>query len=203
MSAAVRTAGSAALAVAALPVAGIAALVGFVALMEFLFGRHGFGFFLTFLVCATLVFFPLRFVWRLWKKSEQFVLDMNRQRGLQLNPKMLLGLPSPVFMAFDQPNRKIAICNIATGDCRVEDFSVVLGWRYEWRNRESFEITGQGDRIPRTNLREPTTGTRTTKHSFSVVIELADANHPELQFPVLTERMASQWCARLNAIFNG
>ena len=205
MSGRVRTAGTAMLAIAALPVAGIAALVGLFTLLQFLlgFGTRSFGDFLTFVTCAALVFFPLRFAWRTWKKSEQFVLEMNRQHGLQLIPNMLLGAPSPVFMAFDQENRKIAVCNAVTGDCRIEEFAHVLGWRYEWRNADQIEIAGVGGTVRGSPMMTPRWEKTERRTGFEVIVEVSDPGRPELRFPMFNESQASQWCARLNAFFNG
>ena len=205
MSGMLRTAGTTMLAVAALPVAGIAALVGLFTLMQFLlgFGTRSFGDFLTFVICALVVFFSLRFAWRTWKKSEQFVLEMNRQQGLQLMPNMLLGAPAPAFMAFDRENRKIAVCNAVTGDCRVEEFSHVLGWRYEWRNADQIEIAGVGGTVRGSPMMTPLWEKTERRTGFEVIVEVSDPGRPELRFPMFNESQASQWCARLDAIFNG
>ena len=205
MSGRLRIASTAMLAVAALPVAGIAALVGLFTLMQILlgFGTRSFGELLTLLICAASVFFPLRFAWRTWKKSEQFVLAMNRQHGLQLIPNRLLGAPSPVFMAFDQVNRKIAVCNAVTGDCRIEEFAHVLGWRYEWRNADQIEIAGVGGSVRGSPMMTPRWEKTERRTGFEVIVEVSDPARPELRFPMFNESQASQWCARLDAIFNG
>ena len=205
MSGVFRTAGTTMLALAALPMAGIAALVGLFTLMQLLlgFGTRSFGDFLTLGICAVLVYFPLRFAWRTWKKSEQFVRAMNQQHGLQLMPNMLLGAPSPVFMAFDRVNHKIAVCNAVTGDCRIEEFSHVLGWRYEWRNSEQIEIAGVGGAVRGSPMMTPRWEKTARRTGFEVIVEVSDPARPELCFPMFSESQASQWCARLNAIFNG
>ena len=198
-----RTGGTAMLAIATLQVAVISALVGSYELKELLFGQRSFSGLMTFLICAALVFFPLRFAWRTWKKSEQFVLEMNRQHGLQLIPNMLLGAPSPVFMAFDRKHRKIAVCNAVTGDCRIEEFAHVLGWRYEWRNADQIEIVGVGGTVRGSPMMTPQWEKAERRTGFEVIVEVSDPGRPELRFPMFNESQASQWCARLNAIFNG
>ena len=191
------------LAIATLQVAVISALVGLYELKELLFGQRSFSGLLTFLICAALVFFPLRFAWRTWKKSEKFVLEMNRQHGLQLMPTMLLGAPSLAFMAFDRENRKIAVCNAVTGDCRIEAFSHVLGWRYAWRNADQIEIAGVGGTVRGSPMMTPRWEKTERRTGFEVIVEVSDLARPELRFPMFNESQASQWCARLNAIVSG
>ena len=131
------------------------------------------------------------------------MLEMNRQQGLQLMPNMLLGAPSPVFMAFDRENRKIAVCNAVTGDCRVEEFAHVLGWRYAWRNADQIEIAGVGGTVRGSPMMTPRWEKTERRTGFEVIVEVSDPGRPELRFPMFNESQASQWCARLNAIFSG
>jgi len=98
------------------------------------------------LACEFFVFSLTACVWG-WKTlkralsgSQELVKKINQENALSLNPVSLLGYPGPVFWAFDQSHRKLAVCNRATGEYRIEDFAFVLSWQCVWTIRESRPI---------------------------------------------------------------
>lgn len=94
------------------------------------------------------------------------------------------------------------MCNSSTGDFQIYELSYLLSWNYEWRNVDSMEFSGRGNRIQGTNMSAPAFERVQRRQGFTLVLEVADENNPILKFS-MSERAAKVWCAKLNAIVNG
>ena len=204
MAGTIRTLSQAVLMALAVPVGGMALLVAVGSGLTLVFdeaSRSG-GARTVFLVSLATLVSVLMLLARMLRRSKRFVAHVNQEEGLQLDPRYLLGYPSPVFVAFDHIQRRFALCNAAARNYRVYDFQHMLGWHTEWNNRTRMELSGAGDYIRGTSMRSPTFEPVEYADNFRLVLSVADAETPRLEFPV-SEREAHRWSARLNAIFNG
>jgi hypothetical protein len=200
----IRTVAQALLMAFAIPAGGIALLVAAGSGLTLVFdkaSRDG-GAVTVFAISLMALMGVLALLTRMWRRAQRFVVHVNATEGLQLDPRHLLGHPSPVFMAFDRTQRRFALCNTATRTYRVYGFEHLLGWHTEWSNRSRMELSGAGERIPGTMMRSPSFEHVEYADNFRLVLEVADVDTPRLEFPV-SERAAHAWSARLNAIFNG
>lgn len=199
-----RTVGTAVFASLAIPVGGLSALGALGAGLGLLFSpsmRTG-NVFLFFLATVGLLAVAINFLIKQQKKGKQLVHRVNEREALKLNPSNMLGYPSPVFLAFDRPNQMLAVCDSSTGRYEVYDASYILRWYYTWATRESMEMAGAGHRVGNTQLHAPAFERVERRTNFRVVLEVANPAKPTMEFP-MSERAAIEWCARLNAIFNG
>jgi hypothetical protein len=199
-----KTVGTAVFASLAIPVGGLSALGAFGAALALLFspGMRTGNVFLFFLVAAWLFGVAINFLAKQQKKGKQLVHEVNTRAALKLDPSNMLGYPSPVFLVFDRPNQMLAVCDSSTGRYEVYDASYVLRWYYTWATRESMEMAGGGNRVGNTQLHAPAFERVERRTNFRVVLEVANPARPAMEFP-MSERAAIEWCARLNAIFNG
>lgn len=200
----VKTVGTSVFGAFAIPVAGISGLGAIGSLLAWIFSaqnRTG-GMFLFFVAASTTCLLAIRFLAALHRNAQNLVDDINRQSNLSFNPSNLLGYPATVFLVFDKSNRKLAVCNSSTGDFQIHDLAYLLAWRYEWKNKQSMELSGIGRQIDGTNMHAPSFERVGRRESFALVLELANENNPVLKFP-MSERAAKEWCAKLNAIVNG
>jgi len=204
MTGIVKTVGTALFGTFAIPVAGLSGIGAIGALLTWLLSAQNrtSGIFLFFICAVSICFLSIRLLIGLQKKAHSFVADINRQTALNLNPANMLGYPSPAFLVFDKQNRKLAMCNSSTGDFQIYELSYLLSWNYEWRNVDSMEFSGRGNRIQGTNMSAPAFERVQRRQGFTLVLEVADENNPILKFS-MSERAAKVWCAKLNAIVNG
>ncbi|UZE26664.1 hypothetical protein [Pseudomonas asplenii] len=143
-------------------------------------------------------------VWQLIRRKRRakaLVASINRKEGLSLDNTQLLGHPNPVFFVFDLASQKLAQCQRATGDYQVRDFSWVTGWQFEWQQIDSMVtggviqiVDGAGTSIPADELRRKFL-------KFSLVLTVADTDHPHFRFP-MNRSAAEKWCARCHVLFN-
>lgn len=204
MAGTIRTLGSALLMALAGPVGGIALLVAAGSGLTLIFdptSRDG-G---AVTACALSMMVLAAVIWLLARtrhRARRLVAAINVESGLRLDPCHLLGAPSPIFIAFDRIHRQFVIANAVTHGYRRYDFQHVLRWYADWATRTRMELSGAGDWVRGTHLRSPIFSPVERDESFSLVLEVADPDAPQLAFP-MSERAAMAWCARLNAIFNG
>ncbi len=190
----------------AVPIAGISGIAATISFFVFIFssGNRSFQLFLFFLCAAAVCYLSIKILLSISKRGQNLILNINAKEGLNLNPNNMLGYPSPAFIAFDKESRKLTICNSITGDYKIHDFEYVLRWHYEWATgiRSDLDVRG-GAYIPRTGMREPTFNQTEYRKNYKLILEVADENYPILKFQMQGEASAEQWCAKLNAIFNG
>ncbi|MES2832469.1 MAG: hypothetical protein V4695_10800 [Pseudomonadota bacterium] len=204
MAGTIKTIGTALLGTFAIPVAGLAGIGAVGALLGLIFSAQNrtSGVFLFFVCSASICFFAIRLLIGFQKKAQRLVVDINHRTGLNLNSADMLGFPSPAFLVFDKQNRKFAMCNSSTGDFQLYELSYLLSWNYEWRNVTNMEISGQGNRIPGTQMHAPAFERVERRQGFTLILEVANEHSPILKFP-MSERAAKVWCAKLSAIVNG
>lgn len=204
MAGTIRTFAQAVVMALAIPAGGIALLaaVGSGLTMVFDTASRSGGARTVFVVSTAVLVGVLILLARMLRRAQRFVVRINAAEGMQLDPRHLLGYPSPVFMAFDRPHRQFVLCNVAARSYRVYDFQHMLGWHTEWTNRTRMEFSGAGENIPGTAMRSPTFEPVEYADNFRLVLTVADTESPRLEFPV-SERAAYEWCARLDAIFSG
>lgn len=203
MSKIVQTIGLAILGQFAIPVAGISAIVALLSLIPLVFisGARGTAL-MVFIVSALIFYVAFSFLKNMRRKGADFIEGINRQESLAINPANMLGYPGVAFVAFDKQNRKVVACSNASGHYTIYDFSYVLKWYYEWgTGYRSVDIGHQP--IPGTPMTVPVMGTEEYAKNFTLVLEVANENQPFMKFPMQGERSAKEWCAKLNAIFNG
>lgn len=200
----IKTAITAMLGTLAVPVMGLSGLGAIGSLMVLFFARdyRTSGVFIFFVAATITCFLSIRLLQGIYKKSKNLVESMNLQANLNFNVENLLGHPSPVFLAFDKQNQKLAVCNSSTGTFQIHPLSYLLAWHYEWKNRETMEFTGHFHQVGDTGMNAPSFERDHKRVLFELVIEVADEINPILKFYV-SEREAKQWCAKLNAIVNG
>ncbi len=199
-----KTAVTAALGTIAVPVMSFSGLGAVSTLLVLLFASdyRTSGVVIFFLIASITCFLSLRVLQGIYKKSRSLVESINRQVNLNFKVENLLGHPSPVFLVFDKQNKKLAVCNSITCTFQIHELSYLLTWRYEWRNRETMEFTGQFHQVGNTAMNAPSFERGHKRVLFELVLELADEINPVMKF-CMSEREAKQWCAKLNAIVNG
>lgn len=200
----VRTVGNAVLASLAIPAGGISFLgaAGSLLALTLSPSSRTSGVFLFFLATAGLLGATLYFLAAQQKRGKQLVARINAREGLRLDATNMLGYPSPAFFVFDRGSRKLAACDMSSGQYVVHDATYILGWHYTWTNRESVEMIGAGNRVGESRLHAPAFERVERRVNFRLVLEVANPVRPMLAFP-MPERAAIEWCARLNAILNG
>ncbi|RJG08662.1 hypothetical protein D3879_22475 [Pseudomonas cavernicola] len=201
MAGIVKALGVSVLAGLAIPAGGLSGLEAVGSLLPMLSANNRTSGVVMFFLCSAGLFgLAFWFLVKFQKQAKALVESINRESDLRLDSANLLGYPAPIFLIFDKQNRKLAICNHVTGDCRVYDFAYVLAWRCEWREVERVEISGAGSQVSNIGIRAPTfERVKEAKH-FTLVLEVADEHNPILKLPI-SERAAKTWCARLNALF--
>jgi hypothetical protein len=204
MTGTARTAGTTVLSQLAIPVGGLSAIgaAGSFLLLIFSPSSRTSGVIEFFLAASSLFGLTLYFLARLQKKGKALIAQINHQEALTLDPVNMLGYPSPVFMVFDRSNQVLAICNSANGQYELQTFSYVLAWHYTWTDRKSMEFSGPGAHIRGTSMQAPAFDPVVKRVNFMLVLEVADPARPHMKFP-MSERAAIEWCARLQATFNG
>lgn len=156
---------------------------------------------ITFAYTAPVCFISIWILVSIQKRGQRLIDEINRKHGLHLNPAIALGFPNPAFLVFDTKSQKIAACNSSTGDYKIHPLSYLLAWNYEWRDVEHRVFSGPGRQVPGTNLNGPNFERVWRREGFTLVLEVADENHPILKFP-MSEQRAQVWCAKLNAMFH-
>ena len=196
--------GLALLATFAVPAAGISAIGAIGPLLGMLLSRENrtTGVFTFFVAALVICFLSIRLLRGMHKKAKHLVESINRESNLNFNPGNLLGYPSPAFLVFDKQNRKLAFCNSSTGDFKIYELSYLLAWRYEWKVKESMELSGPGRQVGTTNMHMPSFERVQRAGDFALILEVADESSPVIKF-YMSERTAKEWCAKLNAIVNG
>ena|SRR5579859_4740205 len=204
MTGTARTAAIAVLSQLAIPVGGLSAMGAAGSLLALIFSPSNRtpGVIEFFLVTSVLFGLTLYGLARLQKKGKMLIAHINHQEALSLDVGNMLGYPSPVFMAFDRTHQVLAICNSATSHYEMHNFSYVLAWHYTWTDRKSMEFSGAGERIRGTSMQAPAFEPVVRRVNFMLVLEVADPVRPLIKFP-MSERAAIEWCARLQATFNG
>jgi hypothetical protein len=142
-------------------------------------------------------------IWHLiWRKrrAKALVASINLKEGLSLDDTQLLGYPSPLFLAFDLSNKKLAQCQSATGDYQIRDFTWVIGWQCEWQRIDSRVSGGVLQIVDGAGISVPADEIRRRFIGFSLVLTVADTSHPPLRFP-MNRSAAEGWCARCNVLF--
>lgn len=187
-------------------ISGLVSVVTLVMTAVYSGGRVGS--FVGFLFSSGICFGMFKALKRMHARGSRLVESINAKESINLNPiNMIGGPPSPIFMVFDKVNRKFALCNSATGDYKVHDFSYILKWSYDWgvgqKTSVSLASIENPNMIPGTNMGRPVFETTEHKRNFTIVLEVADANRPILKIPAQSEAAAKEACAKLNAIFNG
>lgn len=196
--------GLAVLATLAVPAAGLSGIGAIGALLGMLLSRDNrtSAVFTFFVVAVVICFLSIRLLAGMHKKAKDLVESINRQSNLNFNAGNLLGYPSPAFLTFDKQNRKLAFCNSSTGDFKIHELSYLLAWRYEWKIKESMELSGPGRQVGTTNMQMPSFERAQRAGDFALILEVADESNPVIKF-YMSERAAKEWCAKLNAIVNG
>lgn len=196
--------GLAVIATLAVPTAGLSGIGVICALLGMLLSSDNrtIGVFTFFMVAAVICFLSIRLLAGMHKKAKGLVESINRQFNLNFNVGNLLGYPSPAFLVFDKQNRKLAFCNSSTGDFKIYELSHLLAWRYEWKMKESMELSGPGRQVGTTNMHMPSFERVQRAGDFALILEVADESNPVIKF-YMSERAAKEWCAKLNAIVNG
>jgi len=143
-------------------------------------------------IAVPVVFFAtfISVLYCLGKKCESIVFRINQTHDLVLNEKQLLGWPGAFFIAFDQKNRKLAICLLFEDNYQIYDFSYILNW--EVRYQEDAHVT-KG--VMEYNVRH-------SKSKVHLRLHVANPEHPTLDL-YMSYRSAEQWSARLNALYQG
>jgi hypothetical protein len=137
----------------------------------------------------------------LQKKAESLVNLINQREGLLLDKENLLGYPSPAFIVFDAKHQKLAVCNLATGDYQIHDFSWVIRWYMTWREVDSVEMNGGFRVVNSTGVGVPTFEARTRYKDFAMVLEVNNPRQPVMRFP-MSKRAVEKWCSRLSMLFH-
>ncbi|MFZ6746474.1 hypothetical protein ACO0LC_24845 [Undibacterium sp. JH2W] len=196
--------GLALLATFAVPAAGLSGIGAIGALIGMLLSHDNrtSGVFTFFVVAVVICFLSIRLLVGMHKKAKGLVESINLQSNLNFNAENLLGYPSPAFLIFDKQNRKLAFCNSSTGHFKIYELSYLLAWRYEWKIKESMELSGPGRQVGTTNMQMPSFERVQRAGDFSLILEVADESNPVIKF-YMSERAAKEWCAKLNAIVNG
>jgi hypothetical protein len=204
MTGTARTAGTAVLSQLAIPVGGLSSMGAVGSLLALIFSpsNRTSGVIEFFLATSALLGLTLYFLVRLQKKCKMLIAHINHQEALSLDAVNMLGHPGPVFMAFDRDHQVLAICNSANGHYKMHNFSYVLAWHYIWTDRKSMEFSGPGERIRGTSMQAPAFDPVVRRVNFMLVLEVANPDRPLMKFP-MSERAAIEWCARLQATFNG
>jgi len=199
-----RTAGLAVVGSLAVPAAGFSGLVAL-----FLFGAmfidksaRCFTGFLYAGIASAICYFSIRILIGIAKRARLQVKAVNAKEGLQLSAKDLLGYPGPAYMVFDTKNRKLAVCNSATGHYKISDFTYLVSWRYEYTSTEKFQGSGYAVGNSR-RVRSVRGNIQEERSAFELILEVADGDHPVMAFPMATENRAKTWCSKLNSMVNG
>lgn len=204
MAGIIRSAVTALLGTFAVPVAGLSGLGALGALLGMLLDRDNrtSSVFTFFVAAVVICFFSIRLLAGIHKKAKDLVECINRQANLNFNAGNLLGYPSPAFLVFDKQNRKLAFCNSSTGDFKIYELSYLLAWRYDWKIKESTQLSGPGRQVGTTNMHMPSFERVQRTGDFALILEVADEISPVIKV-YMSERAAKEWCAKLNAIVNG
>jgi hypothetical protein len=134
------------------------------------------------------------------RRAKALVASINLKEGLSLDDARLLGFPSPVFLAFDLPTKKLAQCQSGTGDYQIRDFSWVTSWQFEWKQIDT-RVTGGVIRVvDGAGMGVPADELYRKFIKFSLVLTVADTRHPLLRFP-MNRSAAEEWCARCDVLF--
>lgn len=165
-------------------------------------GTPTFDIFQAFLVSFSILCLAIGFlIWRR-RRAKALVASINMKEGLSLDDTQFLGYPRPLFVVFDHARHKLAQCQSATGDYQVRDFSWVTGWRCEWVQVERRFAGGVEARIVNASgMSVPAFEIRREFIDYALVLEVADASHPVLRFP-MNRTEAEKWCARCKVFFN-
>lgn len=189
----------------AVPVAGISAVATFILLLSLIFSNasKSVEIWALFVVSIAIFYSAWKTLAAIQKLGQSLVHEINQRENLALNSQNMLGYPNPSFMAFDSSNRVIALCDGASRNYRLHDFSFVTSWSYEWDVGTKIHVGISGNTIPGTPQRAPEVTGTGYKKGFVLVLRVADENHPFRYFPVQSEAVAQRWIAKLNVIFNG
>jgi hypothetical protein len=143
------------------------------------------------LISGSIFVLAFRSLRKLSARAKALIEKINANEKLMLDGGNLLGHPAPVghlatnFLAFDARNRRIAACDIVSGQYTIHDFSWVRQWEITWREEEIY--MGRG---------------AVHAKDFVLTLQVADPQQPLRKFPMSSRRAAEAWNARLNAILN-
>ncbi|MEB0106046.1 hypothetical protein [Pseudomonas sp. MH9.3] len=187
----------------AIPAAGFSGFATIGSLMGMLLSTENrtVNVFQFFLVALSILCLAIWHLVRQQRRAKAFVVSVNQKEGLNFDNTQLLGYPSPIFVVFDHSSRKLAQCQSDTGDYQLRDFSWVIGWRCEWREVDTVEMGGSARVVNVTGMSVPSFERTRRFKDFALVLEVADASHPSLSFP-MSQRAAQEWCTRCNALFH-
>lgn len=189
----------------AVPVAGISAVAAIVLLLSLIFSNasKSIDIWMLFIGSVLIFYTAWKTLTSIQKLGQSLVQEINRRENLALNPQNMLGYPDPSFMAFDSKNRVIAICDGASRNYRLHEFSFITGWSYEWDVGTKIHVGISDGTIPGTPQRAPEISQSRYKKGFVLVLRVVDETHPFRYFPMQSEAVAQRWIAKLNVIFNG
>lgn len=187
----------------AIPAAGLSGFATIGSLMGMLLSTENrtVNVFQFFLVALSILCLAIWHLVRQQRRAKAFVVSVNQKEGLNFDNTQLLGYPSPIFVVFDHYSRKLAQCQSDTGDYQLRDFSWVIGWRCEWREVDTVEMGGSARVVNVTGMSVPSFERTRRFKDFALVLEIADASHPSLRYP-MSQRAAHEWCTRCNALFH-
>jgi hypothetical protein len=189
----------------AVPVAGLSAIAAVILLLSLIFSNasKSIEIWVLFIASSVIFYGAWKTLTAIQKLGQSLVQEINHREHLNLNSQNMLGYPSPSFMAFDSKNRVIAICDGASRNYKLHEFSFVTSWSYEWDVGTKMHVGISDITIPGSPQRAPEITHSTHKKGFVLVLRVADENHPFRHFPMQSEAVAQRWIAKLNVIFNG
>jgi len=83
---------------------------------------------------------------------------------------------------------------------QIRDFTWVTGWQFEWQQIDSRVSGGVLQIVDGAGMSVPTGEIRRRFIKFSLVLTVADTNHPLFRFP-MNRSAAEGWCSRCNVLF--
>ncbi|WP_434624905.1 hypothetical protein J3P84_17970 [Pseudomonas sp. Z1-29] len=151
---------------------------------------------------ASFSIFCLAIGYLIWRKrrAKALVTSINLKEGLSLDGARMLGYPNSLFFVFDLSNRKLAQCQSVTGDYQIRDFTWVTGWQFEWQQIDSRVSGGVLQIVDGAGMSVPADEIRRRFIKFTLVLTVADTNHPLFRFP-MSRSAAEGWCSRCNVLF--
>src|SRR5471032_3058408 len=156
----------------AVPVAGLSAVAAVILLLSLIFSNAYklIGVWALFIASIFIFYTAWKVLTSIQKLGQSLVQEINHRENLTLNPKNMLGYPNPSFIAFDSKNRVLAICDGASRDYRLHDFTFVRGWSYEWDVGTKMHVGISGNTLPGTPQLAPEITHSTHKKSFVLVL---------------------------------
>ncbi|MCH4247247.1 hypothetical protein [Acinetobacter populi] len=137
-------------------------------------------------VTAFYILFCIRFGIGFIKKNQKKCEEALTKLGFNIKY-------SGIGICIDTDQRKMAFIGSTNSKTVICDFSDVRSW-----HKDAFVETTQYR-----NHENAYAGSKSKTHFIHIVVRLADPEYPEVRFIAYSDRDASMWIARIDALING